>query len=350
MSKQILFTSMDYFTILAYNFTDMKQISFLILFVVFSIASSPANPPGDIKKDSIRTDTAHQRFSSFQHSFYHHFSTNPAYTGVEECYSSVFSIDKPMMEATLFNKAVNFITAGDFFLHKKYRLALGFMYNYNEGGPFTTGALGLSIAYPFSYKKHHLRIGIGVKYFHQHSKPEQLTFEDEISYDWGYIYAGYDPLSQSFHEFPIEVSLNMADINAGLWYQWEGVFAGFSVNNIVSHDYYYSGFYQKPVRTYIIEAGYDYNPVKKLTLTPSLICIKESFKETAYIPSLSISFNKWIYFSVCYQNFNTFKSYLGFCVLKRIFLYGCAGVSTNSALFEISPLDSFTGGLRFTLK
>jgi len=321
----------------------MKHISLLILFVVFSNASSPASPPGDIKKDSVRPDTAFQRFSSFQQSFYNHFSTNPAYTGVEECYSSVFSIDKPMMEATLFNKTTDFTSAGDFVLHKKYPLALGIIFRYNEGGIFTTSKLGLSLAYPFSYKGHNLRIGFGVMYIHQHSKLEQITTGDQISYQWGFIY--------NVQEIrPTEDIINMADINAGLWYHWKGIFAGCSLSNLISGDYNFNSPYQKLYRTFMLEAGYDYKPVKKLTLTPSLIGIKESFKKFTFIPSISVSFNKWLYFSICYQNFNTFKSYLGFCVLERIFLYGCAGVSTNSALYEISPLDSFAGGLRFTLK
>jgi len=321
----------------------MKYVSFLVMLSLFSTSPSPANSPGGIKKDSIRQDTVLPRFSSFQHSFYNHFSNNPAYTGMEECYSAAFSMDKPLMEATIFNKTTDFISAGDFILHKKYPLALGVIFRYNEGGIFTTSRLGLSLAYPFSYKGHNLRIGFGVTYFHQHSKFDQLTSGDQISDRWGFIY--------NVQEIrPPQDIFNMADINAGLWYQWKGIFAGCSFTNLISHDYVFDGPYQKLYRTYMFEAGYDYNPVKNLTLTPALTCIKESYKKMTFIPSISISFNKWIYFSVCYQNFNTFKSYLGFCILKRIFLYGSAGVSTNSTLYEISPLDSFTGGLKFTLK
>ena len=321
----------------------MKETSLLLLLFAMLFLPLHAQKQDSIKKDSTHFPTEEKRYNSYQHSFYNHFSTNPAFTGMEECYTASLSMDKPMVPATELNRAVSFITSGDFTLSRKFPLAVGIYYKYDVAGPFTTSSLSMSLAYPFSYRNHHIRVGIGAKYCHEHFAYNQLTFGDQISNLYGFIYDDSEMR-------PLEDKFNLADINIGLWYQWKGLFAGFAVNNLISKTYIYEGPYLKLNRTYSIEAGYNYIPIKKLTLTPALIFVQIANRKSTWIPSVSLSYNNWLYFSVACQNFNTMKAYLGFCIMKRIILFGSAGVSTNSALYDVSPLESFTAGLKFTLK
>ena len=319
----------------------MKSICIFII-LIFSEAALLAVPQAAIKKDSIQTDSVIERFKSYQYSFYNHFSINPAYAGVEECHSLSFGMDKPMVENSMFNRASNFAAAGDFIFSKKIKIALGVEFNYNTEGPFTSSQAGISLSYPFFYKEHHIRLGVGAKYVHQQCNFLQLTTADRISNNYGFIY--------SSQEVKPDDNFNLFDLNCGFWYNWKGLFAGFAVNNMISHDYNFFGPYQRLLRTYNIETGYDWNLYKIIVFTPAIHINKESGRKLILATSASFSLYKKIFISICYQNFNTLNFYFGISLIREIFIYGSAGVSTNKYLYEISPLNSFEAGLKFGLK
>jgi len=184
--------------------------------------------------------------------------------------------------------------------------------------------------------EHRLRIGLQAGYFHRTLDVGKLTFGDQLDPRQGFIY-----------ETTEAVGVEMGNVNfaTGLWYQFNGLFLAYSVQNLTQPNVAFNANNKSRLpREQKTMLGYRYQASKSLALVPivradfyNVLDVKYPFEQMSLLDdyffvstSLLVEISDKYLIGATYQNFNTAQFHGGLLVGGRWRVLANAGFEVSS--------------------